>query len=939
MKRFIGYLILCVSILVAVFVGFVPTFYGVNASADYDNGREYIYQVTLKQDQTSTDNYINYTNYTKDEQTLSEDIDDIVDEFKNRLETANISNAVVEKVDGVGGQNNGENEQIYTIRVAYKAQYEQLYSAVNELLTFDRNLSIATIQDSETSDGNFPQNDSSGNAQLFNFSEITADFSTGSPRIRIPLANPQYFYDTIYTPIHDANSSSSDSSDTSDDTAKETTPDSAYIYIVNDWKTSYSIESAVSSDTSGSYATDAVNNVLYRLDTTNPAGFFDGYEEGSESEEGYSAIFIDNTQFLQDLNNVNDTAVQQRLMTTITNLEVAKLTSTPYEYNITLLNVSFPSGSGTTNIVPAFIEQLKQYGTLTFSSLIIATLIAFFLISAFMALNYGISALSGISLTSGVLLLSAFCMSFFGVEFNIGTILALICVAVVSIFTTIVYYRKVRETCYSGKNLKKANQEASKRTIMYQLDISVILIIIGVVGYLFSNTVVMSMGAVFILGGIFNFILNAICLRGIYWLLANSSFINSHLGLLRIKKELIPDLSKDEKATYFDSYKEQKVNKKQRLIPLIVSSILLVGSLIAIPTVNAVKGNIYGQSTSNELNTQIVISYETQSRNAENGFATASEIENEVLNNIYVYNSGTEETPELISYTSGNIDIMYYSKIAEPNDSYSTYYFTYIINLDEIYSNDQSFIINNDLSTSYSLQEAVNQAINNSSFSQNISDSLGIYSGVVTNYTDDTLTSETFIFSLISFGIITIYVLIRYGLGKAIISFIYATGIGVISIGICSMLQVGLASTNTLAIVLIAIIGYSILLYYYYKEREVLKDNAQYIKTVDDKKDFIRLSHFLSLDHVLYVSGLALILLISFLFATTFTNVIIISGIVGLFFAFWLMSLLEPSERICQLTWSKTKALIHFERKNKKKKTIKKESDGPQEAIFIGIND
>ena len=51
------------------------------------------------------------------------------------------------------------------------------------------------------------------------------------------------------------------------------------------------------------------------------------------------------------------------------------------------------------------------------------------------------------------------------------------------------------------------------------------------------------------------------------------------------------------------------------------------------------------------------------------------------------------------------------------------------------------------------------------------------------------------------------------------------------------------------------------------------------------------------------------------------------------------MSLLEPSERICQLTWSKAKALIHFERKNKKKKTIKKESDGPQEAIFIGIND
>jgi hypothetical protein len=47
-KRFLAYILLCVSILISAFAGFVPTILSINASADYDNGQNFVYQISLK---------------------------------------------------------------------------------------------------------------------------------------------------------------------------------------------------------------------------------------------------------------------------------------------------------------------------------------------------------------------------------------------------------------------------------------------------------------------------------------------------------------------------------------------------------------------------------------------------------------------------------------------------------------------------------------------------------------------------------------------------------------------------------------------------------------------------------------------------------------------------------------------------------------------------
>ena len=191
MKRFIGYLMMCISILISVFVGFIPTFYNVNASGDYASGREFIYQIKAKSLPSNNMNYINENSDSKTEEDLVKDIDDVLDTLKDRLNKAEISNPIVEKLEG---KNVNEENGIYTIRVAYKAQYEQLYDAINSYLTFDWNLSVSIIQDNYSPS----QNNSEGKAQLFKRGKATLDTSSGSPIIKLPLANQSFFYDNSY---------------------------------------------------------------------------------------------------------------------------------------------------------------------------------------------------------------------------------------------------------------------------------------------------------------------------------------------------------------------------------------------------------------------------------------------------------------------------------------------------------------------------------------------------------------------------------------------------------------------------------------------------------------------------------------------------------------------------------------------------------------------
>lgn len=953
MKRFIGYLLLSVSILISVFVGFVPTFSNVNAGADYAQGKEFIYQVSLKDE---TLNYINGTSSFADESALEDDIDDIVEEFKSRLEKANVSDAIVEKIDNQN--DNSQSEKYYSIRVAYKAQYEQLYTAINDYLTFDWNLSVAITEDPF----NFSQYDDSLNENsqaLFKRGEVYVDTSDALPVIGVPLADPQKFNDDILQTVLDANNTDgttaisggishvyADSTDESGEEDALTT--SNYIYIVNNWTDKYDITKAVE-DTN--YYTAATENVLFRLNTTDLSSMFLD-NDASDSTKINEVLKLDYTQYCPDLSNVTDQAVLQRIIYTLAQIEVNKLNASSYKFEITLLNESYPvlgDTDGAGNNIPAFVEQLKSQGKLLFSTLVIATISAFILLALFLSLHFGIASVGGIASISSVVLLSAALLSLFGVEFNIGTIVALIAVGIISTCSAAIYFKKVRELCYSGKALKKACSEAGKKTLMYHLDISVITLILGIVAYLNSNVIIMSMGAVLILGGIFNFLFSAVVLRVLYWLLANSSFINSHLKLLMIKKELIPDLSKDEKPTYFDSFKNETVTKRSKVISLIVFCVLLVGSIVAIPVTNSVTGNIYGAPNETVQNSQVYITYKVLSNDESlKGIGTTTEIKEKVLDHIYTFNSEAENPQgSLLKYSV--VNAMYNSAIIDEEGN-TELSFTYIIKLNGIIDNEDQYMFNDDVNTAGSLNEVIQNTIFediSSEFNLNGVNDINVYLLSTTDFTEDNLNLELLYFVLISVAISTVYVALRFGLGKSIISLLFVGISTTITIGIYSALLVGVASTNTLSLVLIILLSYAMLLYYYATQRDILKENRN-IRFDENylakRQELLSMNHALTFQTLIICLGLSSLIVITFVLSSTFSNVILISALIGFCITVLLIkTFILDFEDVNALIWNKTKRAFNFEKFNKKKKKNPKDNsnkgDGPQEATFIGIND
>ena len=935
MKRFISYLLLCCSIFLAVFVSFDQVFFNVNTGADFGSGREFIYQIRIKNE---NDNYINGNNGFVTKAELETEIDKVVDEMKSRLDLADVTNAVVEKLGSTE-----TSDGYYSIRVAYKAQYEQLYGAINEFLLFDRNLSATFYQEPH----NFAQfSDDGKTSQLFKLGEAEVDNSEALPIVKIPLADPQKFNDEVfkvvvgeeeepnnaYNPVFKAGEVVAPDVPTEGGEEEPAPENDEFVYIVNNWKDKYTIKDALEKE---DYSTEAKNSVVYRFNVKSPETMFYKYDSTSTKNE---FLMLDYTQYAPDLSAITDRAVLQRIIHSFANMECAKLNSTPYDLDIVMLNQSYPAGSGIMdNSIPPFVEAIRQYGKLTVSSLLIATIVSFVLVTLFMALNYGMNVLTGMSVGSATVLLSVGMLSLFGVEFNIGTIVALIIVAIASIFSSCIYFKSIRENCYEGKNLKKATAEAGKKTFMYHVDISAILIILGVIGYVMENSLLMSMGAIFICGGIFNFILSAIALRGLTWLLSNSSYIEEHIGLLKIEKRLIPDLLNDEKPVYYDSYKQIKSNKTRNIIVASVAGALLLGSIIAIPTVSAIKGDVYGKAPETTLNSQVYIEY-TIGYSDENikGFATPAEIEENVLKNIYTIN---EDGTKGAALKYDDIKSMYYQTTDDKGIKKLT--FTYIIGLNKIHDKAESYNFLPDESSSIDqglgLIDAIKSGIKVSGATPSI------YLMDVANRSDDTLNYNILIFTVIGVAISSAYILLRFGLGKGLISLVAVGGVSTISVGVFSMLQVGLTSASTLAVIIVTVIGYAILLHYFNRERTFLKDNKAKIRDLETKQEYLRLSSNLSFSTILTALALGLFIIISFLLAKAFAQgIVLISALGLLFIILFAQALLLPMDNINKKCWNKTKEIVNFDGFGKKKgneKKAKKHADGPQEAVIPGIND
>ena len=918
MKRFIAYILLCVSILFSAFIGFVPSVLSINASADYDSGQNFIYKISLKDDGDKNDGDIE----------SGDALNSVIEVFKDRLDAANISTY---KLESEGND---------TIRLAFKDKSE-INTYVSKYLNFDANIQAMDYSGKIILEA----------SEFLEKGGAYIDYTNNTPTVVLPLADPEGFKTKLYENINGSKSNDSTSSYTkkpgelqtfADDGAssgeEESTSNENYLYIVNNWKSeTYSMKTIIEENSSAD--TDENNAYIDRIDATSASNFFFDYDADNP---GNTFTKLKYTGFF------NDASGDLTLANKLANIVVKKFNASSLDYKVTLINKDYINSAS--NNVTAFIESLiyhgdkyGQYRSIVMSSLLISTIVAFVVTSLFLVLNYGIAGLTSIVITPAMIISTLAIFNSFGAEFNVGTIIALIGVAIISIFSGAAYFKSVKENLYRGKNLRKANQDASKNTAFIQIDLSVISVILGLVSYLIPNSIMLSIGAVLILGGLINILLNGILLRAMYYFLANSTFIDNHLNLLMVEKKKIPDLSKDEKPVYFDQFKKKSEKKNKTKIFGIIGTALLFISAIGITSFQLIDGNIYNTNNNVVTSSRVYLEFDYKDNGA---IKTVSDLEKKVLNNLYTFDTNSNtRTEKLVAYDDiFNFTYSYKENYSVNKETLKIDY--YIIELSNVFDEENTKVSAYVDSTHYldnaTIEDALQYLITDYNNASNFN-SVELKS--VKNVNSDANNYYCLLFASIGTAIVGVYMIFRFGVSRGLVSILFVAASSTIVTGIFSLTRGNFNSQITFGVVLLTILGFAILENYYVVDREIKKehhlDKTNFAGLKEDSEFAINLAN----SNVTIMSMLSLFVVISFLFAKSFSMYFILFVVLGTFLMLMFYKALTVSlvyklssyfgaigNRVTS-KYEKHRAKIN------EKRHQKDDGDGPQEATFIGIND
>lgn len=917
MKRFIAYILLCVSILFSAFIGFVPTVLSINASADYDSGQNFIYKISLKDDGNKNDGDIE----------SGDALNSIIEVFKDRLDSANISTY---KLESEGND---------TIRLSFKDKSE-INTYVSKYLNFDANIQAMDYSGKIILES----------SEFLAKGEAYIDYTNNTPTVVLPLADPEGFKTKLYENINGSKTNDSTSSYTKkagelqtfaddDSSTEESTSNDNYLYIVNNWKSeTYSMKTIIEENSSAD--TDENNAYIDRIDATSAANFFFDYDA-----DNASSTFTK----LKYTGYLNDAGSDLTLANRLANIVVKKFNASSLDYEVTLINKDYINSAS--NTVAAFIENLiyhgdkyGQYRSIVMSSLLISAIVAFAVTSLFLVLNYGLAGLTSVAITPAMLISVLAIFNSFGAEFNIGTIIALIGVSIISIFSGAAYYKSVKGNLYRGKNLRKANQDASKNTAFIQIDLSVISVILGLVSYLIPNSIMLSIGAVLILGGLINILLNGILLRAMYYFLANSTFIESHLNLLMVEKKKIPDLSKDEKPVYFDRFKnKEKGEKKNKTKVLgIIGTALLFASAVGITTFQLIDGNIYNSNNNVVTASRVYLEFDYKDNGA---IKTVSDLEKKVLSNLYTYN---EETSVKSSDNVAYKDILNFTYSYKENYDVNKetlkkdYYIIELSNIVDESAKFSAYVDSTHYEENVSLEDALQYLIVDYN---NVSNFNSVELKSVKNVNSDTNNYYCLLFASIGTAIVGVYMIFRFGVSRGLVSILFVAASSTIVTGIFTLSRGHFDSQITFGVVLLTILGFAILENYFMVDRYVKKENHLDKNNLSGLKEDSKFAIRLANENVVIMSMLSAFVIISFLFARSFSMYFVLFVVLGLFLMLMFykeltVSIVYKLSTFFNSIWNKISSRYEVHRaKINERRHKKDDGDGPQEAIFIGIND
>ncbi len=610
---------------------------------------------------------------------------------------------------------------------------------------------------------------------------------------------------------------------------------------------------------------------------------------------------------------------------------------------------------------PASVESLNYYGAWSvypaLGGTLIATLVTLTLMCIVLALYNRIFSLVQITSILGTCYATFITFVSFGAQFNVAACLGLLAVLCVAGFGAIYYGAALKDEIYKGRTLKKANQEAAKKTTWPIIDASIVGIILGVFVYIFGGELASKFGTMLVLGSVFAFLANIALTRIGGWLLANdSSMQTKYIKQLNIDQTKIPDLLKEEKQTYFGPYEKKDFTKGKKWLMGIFGALITAGIATMIVFGIQNSGNIYNTSAYTEKSTVLRIDVKSTS-NEQISVSSLSGIED-----IYEKN-GTDDLLHCVEIDGKRLADMIDSvndislsdtphSVYDKDSDTTTYWYYYSVKLNKYIDKDAEHEVgvyvggteNWNKETGLSLDET-NETVTNylaTGFGSGVDeDSILVSFATVSPELGQPYVDKIALAVGVALAVMLVYFMIRFRpsrgiaatIGGAVVSYSVMAFFVFTRIAVTPLVSLGVFAACLLTM-LLALFALNKEKEIYKESREKEKNNLAFRSDCLNKAVSRSASSFFLLLMIASYGGIAF-----FGFGPRSFMMIYLGLIMGiLFLGAYDLGLLSP----ISIFFAKLFSKIKFKPKKKSAKkgsALKKKSNEPEEAIFIGIND
>ena len=885
MRRLWAHILIAFASLFLMGSSFVAIFKNVSTNQEYNNGREIVFRLTDKED---------------DELQVEEGANKIIAEkMATRLDNRGIT---AYRIDIAGDD---------IIKVTFSENNDVARSNLISYLSFNGSLALSNMDDND----NYYQ--VTGEEFLLEDEKTYLSDINNYPTVVIPVdvnnANFQLLLENTRTQKENDVGEKTETKEKDDD-GNAVTETTTYLYLWYDFNEDTDRYSRTVSD-SEDYDANIASKIIMKFN-------IDDLWYPDDKENKLAAVINLDTNSDQSLSftEVRDGYDNARFYVDLLNSDVL-------DYDVKQINDNYDIYED------AWTEILVVNGDpnrdVAWSRTLIATLIAIVIIALLLVVFFKLSALS-ISVTTilsvfgGLSLLIAL-----GAEFSIAAVVGLISVAVASLASGIIYAYKLKEESYKGRSLKKANTEAAKKSLLPTLDINLVVIVVGVFAYLLGGSLMRSFAFVSILGGLISLLANLILLRGMMWLVTNTTSLNNRYSLYGIEEEKIPSIEKEEKQdAYNGPYADKDLTKKKKIISFLSIFFCVAGLTGLILSANLFNGQYYKDRYGEEI-TEVY-------------FYTTNE-DSIIISNNYVRENILDKT----YLSSGDVnlgnkveDIVVYPHTetkdgVEVTTNYVVAKFS--ISFDE------------DSSAYFTTEKSIEGTINEIFVAQvSASDSIANVSvkKVSTSAYATPNASGIMLASVIATIVMGIYFMIRYRLSRGITSIIFPL-VNLATVGgIFSLISLGNIYFGTsLGLIMPFIVTFTMIceIIYMNKERELLLEDKINDKSLQRREEITVKTSSSVLPTIGILTILTAYLLVDFFgFGPARNSLIFVICLIGVLIALCLSIVCYGYvSHLFYKRFSKLDSPIKPRKKKKKTGNIKpsRSSGEPEEAIFIGIND